>query len=239
LNYTLLAAAEHHTAFLNTLQTAILYDLCLLADESGDTSKLDFKRLSFRWRIHETTLRNMLRELEHAGLIEYTGQRAVIKDSILKCVEDCKCPYSPVRKTASLAVETLTTQEVPKLDTKTVMLKRLDLSAPPNPNSVNGIHEKLKSQWRRRWSTAPAQGYIERALAEPIKAILQQTEGVEKTLLDFERAFANYLEHQKDVGFLNLPKFASSWGFYVNPPWKNTTQLDAIGALAKTLEKEL
>lgn len=231
MNLHYLAAVEYHCTFLNTLQTAILYDLCLLADEDGKC-KPNNKRMADRWRVHLSTLRNMLRELKAAGVISWSGRDVRVHETILKCPEGCRCPLSGSPKDAPK--ETLS-EAAPKPEKKPK--KRFDILKPPDPGSVSGIYEKLKTHWRTRWGTAILPGYIERSCGETIRAILSEPVGSLQTLNNFERAFVNYLKSAKDTeaGKLSLRNFCSTWGVWVNDG-HNTTQEDAVSALKDALE---
>lgn len=231
MNRHLRASAEFHTTFLNTLQTAILYDLCDQADETGE-SKPDIKAMAFRWRVHEKTVRWMISELEVAGLVERIGQRVIVKSSLLNCPESCLCPlWKPsVSEQVSTDVEKAPKSEKPK--------KKFDILAPPDPGSLSGTYEKLKTHWRTRWGTAPLPGHIERALGEVVRQLIAEGGG---NLNNFERAFANYLQAAKDSesGKISLKNFASTWGVWVNPNTLNTTQQDAVAAVKDALGLDL
>ncbi len=232
MNRHLRASAEFHTTFLNTLQTAILYDLCDQADETGE-SKPDIKAMAFRWRVHEKTVRWMISELEVAGLVEKIGFRVIVRSSLLVCQEGCLCPLGKpsVSEQVSTSVE-----KAPKPEKKPK--KRFDISAPPDPGSLSGTYEKLKTHWRTRWGTAVLPGHLERALGEVVRQLIAEGGG---NLNNFERAFANYLQAAKDSesGKISLKNFASTWGVWTNPAGRNTTQDDAVAAVKDALGLDL
>lgn len=236
MNAQLLAAAEYHTTALNNLQTGILYDLCWQSDEAGE-SKPNIEAMAFRWRVHEKTVRWMLSELEVAGFIQKGGAKVTVLASILKCPEGCRCPVSA---RAVLEDKTEPTKAEPK-DKPEPAKKRFDLLSPPDPGSMLGIYEKLKSHWRARWITAPTPGHIERALGPTIREILSQPVGSIATINNFERAFVNYLQAARDSesGKLSLKNFCSSWGVWVNPGHKNTVHEDAISAVKDAIGMDL
>lgn len=246
MNTHLLAAAEFHTTFLNTLQTAILYDLCIIADEDGE-ARPNWISMAKRWRIKESHLRSMLKELQHADLITYTGQRAIIKDKILKCPDGCKCPFAePVKKVVdpegtiiideTLGISDEIIEAIDKLhpDEK----PKWTPEAPPNPGSLSGIWDKLDEIWKTRWGTKPVRGHIQKALGPIIK---EAFENAPANLPLIERAFANYLKNAKDseAGKISMIGFAGTWGVWVNPKGQNTVQSDAKVFLGDALGVEL
>lgn len=232
MNHQLRAAAEYHTTFLNTLQTSILYDLCEQADEAGEC-KPDQRMMARRWRIHEKTVRWMFAELEVAGLIQKGGAKIYIQSAkLLKCPENCDCPISDNPPVWVPEPEAKEEKPAPK------PRKKFNPLAVPDPGSLAGIFDKLKTHWRTRWKTAPYPGHIERALGVTVREILNDGG---TNLNNFERAFINYLEACKDSesGKLSLKNFASTWGTWVNPAHKNTVHEDAAAMLKSALEGEL
>lgn len=236
VNAQLLAAAEFHTTALNNLQTGILYDLCWQADEAGEC-KPNIEAMAFRWRVHEKTVRWMLSELEVAGFIQKGGAKVSIMASILECREGCLCPLAA--KNAKVLEPKKPAAE--KAEKPKPEKKAFSLLSPPDPGSMLGIYEKLKSHWRGRWHTAPTPGHIERALGPTIREILSQPVGSVATINNFERAFINYLQAAKDSesGKISLKNFCSSWGVWVNPGHKNTVHDDATSMLKDAIGMDL
>lgn len=239
MNAQLLAAAEYHTTALNNLQTGILYDLCWQSDEAGE-SKPNIEAMAFRWRVHEKTVRWMLSELEVAGFIQKGGAKVTISPSILVCPEGCRCPVALTTRAVDGKLPKGVLKEC-KPERPEPIKKKFDLLAPPDPGSMLGIYEKLKSHWRARWITAPTPGHIERALGPTIREILSQPVGSIATINNFERAFVNYLQAAKDSesGKISLKNFCSSWGVWVNPNHPNTVHEDALSMVKQTIGIDL
>lgn len=218
MNLSLLAAAVHHASFLNTLQTAVLYDLCANADESGEV-KPNVEAMALRWRVRPYSIKSMIKELELAGIVEKTGQKIVVKSDLYKCLDGgCQCQFNlfphpgPPKEGLDGPVAMAFALDNPEGEKKPLELQR------PNPGSINGIWEKLKTHWRTRWGTPVIPGYIERQLGEAVRGILSQPEGSLDTMNKFERAFVNYLTAAKDSesGKISLKNFGNVWGVWVD-----------------------
>ena len=91
------------------------------------------------------TIKSMIKELELAGIVEKTGQKIVVKSDLYKCLDGGASASSifphpgPPKESGRFLWRWLLPWTTQKARKKPLELQR------PNPGSINGIWEKLKT----------------------------------------------------------------------------------------------
>ena len=198
------SAVDWHATTLNS-ELSLIFSI--LADGATVTGEIRPDVLAVAWQSRTSTAvaRKAIASLVDAGLLEKTKPGTwQINDAIFECQSTCICPTALRRPTVQdapgRAAAPAPAREV--YEAISVKAPARDGGALPFQSEVAGCERA----WRDTFKTEPPPGLLRKMVKEASAA-----GNVDR--IDF--AFSVYTKRLKDPMYLNLQKFASTWGAYL------------------------